>query len=122
MSKSKSISLISPVTAAFVVKLAETPVTGASVEYSMALSTTPYQYVVELSKSLNGSIVILFLSALMVAVKATSAPFESPIFKATLEVRSVISESSIFLNFPLEVISKVVDTVASVVPSAGEYC
>jgi hypothetical protein len=66
--------------------------------------------------------VILFLSLLMVAVKGTSVPFEPPTFKATLDVKSVISESSKFLNLPLEVISKVVDTVASVVPSAGEYC
>ena len=113
---------MSPVTAAFVVKVAETPVTGASVEYSMAPSTTPYQYVVELSKSLNGSMVILFLSLLMVAVIATSAPSASPTFNATLEVRSVISESSKFLNLPLEVISRFVDTVASVKPLAGEYC
>ena len=65
--------------------------------------------------------VILFLSLLIVAVKATSAPSASPTFNATLDVRSVISESSKFLNFPLEVISRFVDIVASVKPSAGEY-
>ena len=43
VSKSNNISLISPVTAALVVKLAETPVTASSVENSIALSITPYQ-------------------------------------------------------------------------------
>ena len=122
VSKSKSISLISPVTAAFVAKIAETDVTGASVEYSIAPSTTPYQYVVELSKSLDGSMVILFLSLLIIAVKATSVPFESPTFKETLEVKSVISESSKFLKKSFVEISKFVDMVESVSPLAGEYC
>jgi hypothetical protein len=43
VSKSNKTSLISPVTPAFVVKLAATPVTIALVEYSIAPSTTPYQ-------------------------------------------------------------------------------
>jgi len=43
VSKSKSISFISPVTASFVVKDAETPVTGESLEYSIEPSIIPYQ-------------------------------------------------------------------------------
>ena len=65
----------------------------------------PYQYVVELSKSIDGLIVILLLSWFILAEKVTSVPFSSPILTATLELKSVISESSKFLKKSLVVIS-----------------
>ena len=72
-------------------------------------------------KSLVGSIVILFLSPLIVAKNGTSAPFTSPILKATLLVTSVSSASSIFLNLPLVPITKLVLIAISTAPFAGLY-
>ena len=72
-----------------------------------------------MSRSLVGSIVILFLSPLIEAEKGTSAPLASPTFRATLPVKSVISESSIFLNLPLEAISKFAEIETSVAPFVG---
>ncbi len=121
VSKSNSISLISPVTAAFVAKTAVTPTTAVSFEYSITLSNIPYQYVTELSKSSTGSIIILFLSPFIVAEKETSAPLTSPILTATLFETSESVESSKFLKNPFVAISKFVVIELSTDAFTGLY-
>ena len=78
VSKSNSISLISPATGSFVVNVAFTPLTGLPLAWYIWLSITPNQYAVVNPKLLVGSIVIALLDSLIEAVKGTSVPFISP--------------------------------------------